>query len=277
MAEARSILITGASSGIGEHAALTLAARGWRVFATARKETDLARLSGQGITALYLDYCEPESVEAAAKAVFGATGGRLDALFNNGAHGQVGAVEDLTSEALRRQFDAGFFGWHQLTCLAIPVMRRQGSGRIVQCSSVLGYVAGKYRGAYAAMKHALEGYTDCLRMELAEAGIQVVLIEPGPIASKFQDNALENFRATVDIAASPHRADYEGQLARLTGTRKPSSFKLGPEAVTAALVQALESPRPRTRYRVTTLAKGADMMRRFLPDRVMDRLIAKNS
>lgn len=277
MAGQKIILVTGASSGIGADAAATLKARGWRVFATARKADDLARLRSAGIEALHLDYADAASIAAASEQLLEATGGRLDALFNNGGFGQVGAVEDISTDLLRRQFEANFFGWHDLTRRILPVMRRQGSGRIVQCSSVLGYVAGKYRGAYVASKHALEGLTDTLRMELAGSGIHVVLIEPGPIASRFQENALANFRKTVDIAASPHRADYESQLARLTGTRKPSAFKLGPEAVTAALIHALESPRPKTRYRITTLAKGAAFLKRILPDRTLDGLIVRNS
>lgn len=276
-AERRSILITGASSGIGLDAARTLRKRGWRVFATARKEADLARLRAEGIEALYLDYLDEPSIDAAADAVLRATGGRLDALFNNGAYGQVGAVEDLSTEVLRRQFEASLFGWHSLARRIIPAMRRRGSGRIVQCSSILGFVAGKYRGAYVGAKHALEGMSDALRIELADAGIHVVLIEPGPIASRFTENALANFLLTVDVAGSPHRAEYESQLARLKGERKPSRFKLGPEAVSAALVHALESRRPRLRYRVTLLTKAAALLKRTLPARWLDRLIARNS
>jgi len=277
MADPRTILVTGASSGIGEHAALALQARGWRVFATARRDEDLARLRAAGLDALYLDYAEDASIEAAADAVLQATGGRLDALFNNGAYGQVGAVEDLTTDLLRRQFEANFFGWHSLTLRILPAMRRQGSGRIIQCSSVLGFVAAKYRGAYVASKYALEGLSDALRVELHGSGIHVVLIEPGPIATRFTQNALANFRMTIDMEASPHHAAYAAQLARLTGTRKPSRFKLGPEAVTKVLLHALDSSRPKTRYRVTTLTKVAAAMKRFLPDRTLDALIARNS
>ena len=273
----RSILITGASSGIGEHAALALKGRGWRVFATARKEQDLARLRAAGVEAVYLDYAEEASVLAAAKAVLDATGGRLDALFNNGAYGQVGAVEDLSTAVLRRQFEVNLFGWHTLTCALLPAMRRAGRGRIVHCSSVLGIVAGKYRGAYVGSKFALEGLADSMRIELSGSGIHVVLIEPGPIATRFTENALANFRATIDMEASSHRAGYEAQLARLTGARRPSRFKRGPEAVTAALIDALESRRPRLRYRVTTLTTLAALMKRLLPARWLDVLIARNS
>lgn len=273
----RSILITGASSGIGRDAALTLKRRGWRVLATARKPEDLEALRRAGLEAFFLDYTDEASIHACADAVLAATEDRLDALFNNGAYGQVGAVEDLTTEVLRRQFETNVFGWHTLTRRMLPAMRAQGHGRIVQCSSILGIVAGKYRGAYVGSKYALEGLTDTLRIELAGSGIAVALIEPGPIATRFPQNALANFHATVDIEGSVHRADYRAQLARMTGTRRPSRFKLGPEAVTAALLHALESPRPRIRYRVTVLTKAAALMRRLLPARWMDHLIARNS
>jgi len=277
MTDARSILVTGASSGIGRDAALTLKARGWRVFATARKPEDLAVLAEAGLEALYLDYTDEASIHACADAVLATTGGRLDALFNNGAYGQVGAIEDLTTDVLRRQFETNVLGWHTLTRRIVPVMRTQGHGRIVQCSSILGFVAGKYRGAYVGSKFALEGLTDCLRLELAGSGIQVALIEPGPIATRFTQNALANFHATVDVDASLHREEYQSQLARMRGTRRPSRFKLGPEAVTAALLHALESPRPRLRYRVTVLTKAAALMKQILPARLMDGLIARNS
>lgn len=277
MTDARSILITGASSGIGHDAALTLKAGGWRVFATARKPGDLAALTQAGCEALYLDYTDEASIHACADAVLAANGGKLDALFNNGAYGQVGAIEDLTTDVLRRQFETNVFGWHTLTRRIVPIMRAQRHGRIVQCSSILGLVAGKYRGAYVGSKFALEGLTDTLRIELAGTNIHVALIEPGPIATRFTQNALANFHATVDVDGSVHSVEYQSQLARMKGTRRPSRFKLGPEAVTRALLHALESPRPKVRYSVTLLTTAASVMKRFLPARVMDRLIARNS
>lgn len=277
MTDARSILITGASSGIGHDAALTLKAKGWRVFATARKPEDIAALAQAGCEAFHLDYADEASIHACADAVLALTGGRLDALFNNGAYGQVGAIEDLTTDVLRRQFETNVFGWHTLTRRVVPVMRAQGHGRIVQCSSILGLVAGKYRGAYVGSKYALEGLTDTLRIELSGTPIHVALIEPGPIATRFTQNALANFHKTVDVDGSLHRDEYQSQLARMKGTRRPSRFKLGPEAVTAALVHALENPRPKIRYSVTLLTTAAGLMKRFMPARVMDRLIARNS
>ena len=176
----RSILITGCSSGIGLASAREMKARGWRVFATARKQVDIARLRDQeGLESLYLDYAESNSIEAAAEHVLEATGGTLNALFNNGAYGQPGAVEDLTPDVLRAQFEANVFGWHDLTRRVIPAMRAQGEGRIVFCSSVLGLVAAPYRGAYCASKFAIEALADSLRMELAATGIRIVADRAG--------------------------------------------------------------------------------------------------
>ncbi|MEL6479621.1 MAG: SDR family NAD(P)-dependent oxidoreductase, partial [Pseudomonadota bacterium] len=175
----RSILITGCSSGIGLDAARQLAGTGWRVFASCRAEADCARLRAEGLASPRIDYQDPASIESGLADVLEATGGTLDALFNNGAYGMPGAVEDLPTDAFRELFEANFFGWHELTRQVIPVMRRQGQGRIVQCSSVLGFVALKMRGPYVSSKHALEGYSDVLRHELHGSGIHVVLIEPG--------------------------------------------------------------------------------------------------
>ena len=160
----KSILITGCSSGIGAAAARALHARGWRVFATAREADDVARLKAEGLESLVLDLDDSASIGAAVTEVLERSGGRLDALFNNGGFGQVGAVEDLTRDALRAQFETNLFGWVELTNRVIPVMRRQGSGRIVMNSSVLGYAAFPYRGAYNAVKFALEGITDTPRL-----------------------------------------------------------------------------------------------------------------
>ncbi len=262
------LLVTGASSGIGFAAARDMAARGWRVFATVRTEADAARVGAlPGVTALRLDYADRASIAAAADALLAATGGRIDALFNNGAYGQPGAVEDLPTDVLRAQFEANLFGWHDLTCRMIPAMRARGAGRIVQCSSILGFLALKYRGAYIASKHALEGLTDTLRLELAGTGIHVSSIQPGPIATNFVKASMEKFHANIDIAASPHRAVYERRLERM---RKggASTFKLPPEAVVAALVHACEAPNPRPVYRVTTPTRVLAQVRRLLPTRL---------
>ncbi|MDK9697406.1 MAG: SDR family oxidoreductase [Siculibacillus sp.] len=268
----RSILVTGASTGIGRAAAEILARRGWRVFATARKPEDLAMLDAiAGVEAIHLDYRDPAAIEACAARVIAATDGRLYAVFNNGAHGQPGAVEDLAPDVLRAQFEVNFFGWHDLARRLIPAMRSAGRGRIVQCSSVLGIVAMKYRGAYIASKFALEGLTDTLRMELAGTGIDVISIRPGPIATNFVPNAMAHFRANIDIEGSAHAEVYRRRLARM-GRGGSTRFKLPPEAVVDRLIHALESPRPRPTYRVTTPTLIFDVARRLLPDRWLSRL-----
>jgi NAD(P)-dependent dehydrogenase (short-subunit alcohol dehydrogenase family) len=273
---ARTLLITGCSSGIGETCARGMKARGWRVFATARKPEDIARLESEGLEALYLDYAEPSSIEACIAEVAARTKGKLDALFNNGAYGQPGAVEDLTREALVAQFQANVFGWHDLTRRALPLMRANGGGRIVQNSSVLGIVALKWRGAYNASKFAIEGLSDTMRLELKPANIHVAIIEPGPIASKFIVHALEAFDRNIDQTQSHYRDIYVNQRKRLQKT-KPGRFKLPPEAVLEKLVHALESPRPKIRYTVTTPTLVMGWCKRLLPLRLLDRVADKAS
>ncbi len=273
----RTLLITGCSSGIGLAAAHSLRDRGWRVFATCRKQQDVERLLGEGLESLRLDLDDSASIRKAVDEVLARSGGRLDALFNNGGYGQTGAVEDLSRAALRAQFETNLFGWAELTNLAIPVMRRQGRGRIVMNSSVLGLAALPYRGAYVAAKFALEGLTDTLRLELAGSGIQVSLIEPGPIATRFRENAMAHFLRHIDVAASVHRAAYEAQLARLEKPGPAAPFTLPASAVVERLIHALESRRPRPRYYVTVPTHLIGHARRFLTTRGLDRLLARIS
>ena len=271
-----SILITGCSSGIGYACATRLQARGWRVFATARRPEDLQRLEGEGLEAFYLDYADAKSVEACAAQVANRNGGRLDALFNNGAYGQPGAVEDVRRDVLEAQFAANVFGWHQLTRACLPLLRANGSGRIVNCSSVLGLVAMKWRGAYNASKFAVEALSDTLRLELRGSNIHVVLIEPGPIATRFTEHALEAFDRNIDQTASHYQDAYARQRARL-GRGGSNRFKLPPEAVFDKLLHALESPRPKLRYYVTTPTYMMAWARRLLPQRLLDGLLHKAS
>ncbi|TCO80211.1 short-subunit dehydrogenase [Plasticicumulans lactativorans] len=275
MPVAQSILITGCSSGIGLCCAHGLRERGHRVFASARREADVAHLRDAGFEAWRLDLDDPDSIATAVDAVLAAGGGRLDALFNNGAYGQPGAVEDLSRAALRAQFETNLFGTVELTNRVLPVMRRQGHGRIIQNSSILGFMAMAYRGAYNASKFALEGITDTLRLELADTGIHVSLIEPGPITSRFRANSHAKFLQYIDAAHSPHRARYAAMEARLTRPGPAAPFTLGPEAVLAALVHALESPRPRTRYRVTVPTVAFWYLRHLLPTRALDWIAAR--
>ena len=272
----RSVLITGCSSGIGLDAAQGLRARGWRVFAACRKTEDCERLRAQGFESPRIDYTDAGSIETGLAEVLAATGGRLDALFNNGAHGLPAAVEDIPTEALREIFETNFFGWHELTRRVIPVMRAQGAGRIVQCSSILGFVAFRWRGAYVATKYALEGLTDTMRLELDGSGIEVVLIEPGPITTKIRENAIPYFEKFIDWRGSALRGVYESViLKRLYEDRGPDRFELPPRAVTEKLVHALESPRPRPRYYVTTPTHIGGFLRRILSTRASDRILSR--
>ncbi len=272
-----SIIVTGASSGIGAYCARALKEEGWRVFATARKPADIAALEAAGIEAFYLDYREPDSIAALVEAVLARTGGRLDALYNNGAHAQPGAVEDLPVDALRQQFEANVFGWHDLTRRIVPVMRRQGHGRIVNCSSILGLTPVKWRGAYVASKHALEGLMLCLRAELDGSGIHVSLIEPGPIESRIAPNGLDWFLANIDHEKSVHRQAYEAQLARMRGGGSKSRLKLKPDAVHRVLRHALLSRRPRPHYVVTVPAKVGVILKRILPASLLYRILASQA
>ena len=275
-ASQRSVLITGCSSGIGLASALEMKARGWRVFATARKPEDIARLRDEhGLESLYLDYADPASIAAAAAHVLEATNGALTALYNNGAYGQPGAIEDITPDVLRQQFEVNVIGWLDLTRRIIPAMRARGEGRIVFCSSVLGLIVAPYRGAYAASKFAVEALADALRMELSGSGIQISLIEPGPIATRFVEHCLEAYRRNIDMEGSPHREIYRTRLAKMEEGGK-NSFKLGPEAVAAKLVHALESKRPKARYYVTFPTYAAAFLRRLLPARALDAVAANN-
>ncbi len=273
----RSILITGCSSGIGHHVAHGLRQRGYRVFATARSRGDVKRLHEEGLESMQLDLDDESSIGNAVEEVLTATGGKLYALFNNGAYGQPGAVEDLDRATLRAQLETNLLGWHDLTRRIIPVMRAQGEGRIIQNSSVLGFAAMPYRGAYNCSKFALEGLSDTLRLELAGSGIHVSLIEPGPIRSRFRKNAYACFRANIDSEHSIHRKRYQGMIDRLKKEGDAAPFTLGPEAVMKKVLHALESRRPRPRYYVTFPTYLFGYLKRLLSSRMQDRLMLKVS
>lgn len=278
MAEApRSVLITGCSSGIGLAAADGLAAAGYRVFASARRDEDVEALEAAGLEAVRLDLTDPASIQHALDEVLERTGGTLDALFNNAAYGQPGAVEDLRPEVLRAQLETNLIGTHDLTRRVIAVMRRQGHGRIVQNSSVLGMVALPFRGAYNTSKFALEGLTDTLRLELRGSGIHVCLIEPGPIVSRFRANAYAMFKHNIDPEHSAFREAYAALEARLAAEGPTAPFTLPPEAVVKQLRRALEARRPKPRYYVTFPTHLFGLLRRVLPYRTLDRLLLRVS
>lgn len=273
----KTLLITGCSSGIGYGAAQGMRARGWRVFASCRQESDCERLGAEGFESPRIDYTDPESIHAGLAEVLEATGGTLDALFNNGAHGLPGAVEDLPTDGLRAIFESNVFGWHELTRSVIPVMRAQGHGRIVQNSSVLGFVTYPWRGAYVTTKYAIEGLTDTLRIEMRDTPIDVVLIQPGPIGTKIRINSIPHFERWIDWENSARADQYRSSLLkRLYDTPTgPDPFELPPEAVTKKLIHALEAKRPHSRYLVTTPTYISNLARRFFPTRVLDWFIAK--
>ncbi len=273
----RSILITGCSTGIGLAAARTLKLRGWRVLATARRPEDLEKLEREhGLEALVLELKDEASIARCAEEALRRTDGKLRALYNNAAYGTIGAMEDMPASVLRDQLEVNVIGASELTRRIVPAMRREGRGRIVMCSSVLGFISGPYRGSYCASKYALEALSDAFRVELKPAGIHVSLLEPGPIESHFLATTLSSFTSHIDSARSPHRDAYERRLAAMqAGKAKGSFFKLGPEAVVAKLVHALESPRPRARYRIGIMTKGANVLKRLLPDVLLDRIVSR--
>jgi NAD(P)-dependent dehydrogenase (short-subunit alcohol dehydrogenase family) len=273
----KNILVTGCSSGIGLCVARGLQQRGYRVFACARKQADVDRLNQDGLESLQLDLDDSQSIQTAVNEILSLTGGQLYGLFNNGGYTQPGAVEDLSREAIRAQFETNLFGWLELTNLILPVMRQQGYGRIIQNSSILGMIPFKYRGAYVASKFALEGLSSTLRVELADTSIHVCLIEPGPITSKIRENSLLALEKYIDIDNSVHRQAYQHVLARLQKPGAAMKSTLPPEAVLKRVIHALESRQPKIRYYVTTPTYVVGFLRRILPYRTLDRVLLRSS
>ena len=271
----RSILITGSSTGIGKCVAEGLHQRGYRVFASVRQAKDMALFEAAGIETLQLDYADTASIERAVEQVLEQTGGRLYALFNNGAYGQPGACEDLSRAAMREQFETNVFGWMELTNRVIPVMRAQGHGRIIQNSSILGFAAMSMRGAYNASKYAIEGFSDTLRLELADSGIHVCLVEPGPIESRFRQNAYAAFMKHIDAQNSVHLPRYLQMKQRFERSGNVQPFTLPPEAVLKRVIHALESRRPKVRYPVTVPTYLFAVLKRILSDRMLDRILIR--
>jgi len=271
----KSILITGCSSGIGLCVAQGLQKRGYRVFASARKQDDVNKLNEMGLESLQLDLDDSNSIKNAFNHILEKTGGTLDALFNNGAYGQSGAVEDLSRDVLRQQFETNVFGWHELTNLVLPVMLKQGHGRIIQNSSVLGFVALKFRGAYNASKYAIEGLTDTLRQELIGTNVYISLVEPGPIESCFRKNAFAMYKKNINKDKSRFKTAYQATEARLSKKGPAVPFTLPPEAVLKKVILALESTKPKPRYYVTFPTYLFGYLKRFLSTRLMDKILNK--
>ena len=273
MISSKTILITGCSTGIGYSTAITLKNRGHNVIATARKSSDVIRLKQEGFTTLHLDLADSNSIQIAVKQAIVLTEGKIDALFNNGAFGQAGAVEDLSRDTLRSQFETNLFGTHELTNLVLPLMRKQGHGRIIYNSSVLGLVAMPYRGAYTASKFALEGLADTLRQELYDIPIYISLIEPGPIISDFRKNSFLLYQQNIDYKNSAHKTAYDKLVNRLQKEGPAVAFTLPAVAVVSKVIHALEANRPKTRYYVTVPTYLFATLKYLLPTSWLDALI----
>lgn len=265
--EHRSVFVTGCSTGIGRATARLLKKRGWRVFAGARKAADIESLSSEGFTPVEIDMTDSAGIEATVASLFEATGGTLGALVNNAGFGQPGAMEDISRDALRHQFEVNVFGLQELTNLVLPAMLKAGAGRIVHISSVLGKVSTPLMGAYCASKHALEALADAQRIELRGTGIGVILVEPGPIRSEFRNTSARTGLATLQKTRIA--------MPDMTKPRDATGpFALGPEAVAKKVCAALESRNPWRRYRVTLHAYVAPFFRAILPDAAYDRVVA---
>ncbi len=269
------VFITGCSTGIGYTTAVELKKRKYRVICSARKEEDILRLKSEGFEVIPLDLANSDSIQQAVQHLVELTEGKIDALFNNAAYGQPGAVEDLSREVLTAQFETNFFGTHELTNLIIPIMRRQGHGRILYNSSILGFIAMKYRGAYNASKFALEGLVDTLRLELYDTNIKLCLIEPGPITSNFRKNAFAKYKANVKPENSYHKESYKVIEERLQKEGPAMPFTLPAESVAKKVIHALESDRPKTRYYVTFPTYLFGYLKRILPTVWMDAMARK--
>lgn len=271
-------LITGCSTGIGYYCAKHLHQRqGWRVFATARQEADIKKLQAEGMETIALNLDDSTSIKNAVGELLTKSNNKIDVLFNNAAFGQPGAVEDLSRQAIREQFETNVFGTQELTNQLIPIMRRQGAGRVIQNSSVLGFVALRYRGAYVASKYALEGFSDTLRLELHNTGVRVILIEPGPITSQFRHNATAKFyqHFTDEVIANSAHKDHYNQLKESGNAHPAVPFNLGPEAVYKAFLTACEAKNPAARYAVTVPSHVFWWLRRALPTRVLDSILRR--
>jgi NAD(P)-dependent dehydrogenase (short-subunit alcohol dehydrogenase family) len=277
MTQNKTILITGCSSGIGYDAAHTLNKRGWRVFATCRKEVDCERLRSEGLESFILDYADPASVTAGLAETLSRTDGSLDALFNNGAYAIPAMSQDYSRDALKDIFETNFFGQFDLIHQVLPTMMEQGHGRIINNSSVLGLVAMRGRGAYVATKFAMEGLSDTLRLELHDQGIKMILIEPGPITTKIRQNAQHHFEKWIDWKGSRARKIYEHAfIPRLYDeSGKLDRGELPASAVTTKLIHALESSNPKPRYYVTTPTYISGFLKRVLSTRLLDKIVRK--
>lgn len=265
------MLVTGCSSGIGAATARMLKSRGWKVIPTARKPEDLDKLRDEGFTPVQLDVTDENSVTRCAQETLALTGGRLGAVVNNAGFGQAGAVEDLSRALLTHQLTVNLIGMQDLTNRLVPTFRKQGWGRIVNISSVLGRISMPFYGSYSASKFAMEALGDAMRVELAGSGVGLILIEPGPIISEFRHNAAARAQESLDLQNAQYGSYYEKEIQRrIRQQKKPDAFTRPPEAVAEKVVKALESNSPKRRYCVTIPAYLGAFMARFAPPALLD-------
>lgn len=267
------IFITGCSSGIGYDAARALLARGHRVIASCRQEIDLTKLQLAGLETILLDVNDEQSIAKAVASLLEKTQGRVDVLINNAGYGQAGALEDVPRSALIAQFNTNVFGLMEVSRLLIPVMRRQGHGRIINISSVLGFISMPFRGAYNASKYAVEGLSDTLRLELKPAGIDVITIEPGPIESRFREHAVQHSMQTLPIDESAFKKQYQYMLHNFQTAKSDSILTKKTDAVIHKLLKAIESRSPKPKYLVTLPTFLFMILKRFLSVKLLDKCL----
>jgi NAD(P)-dependent dehydrogenase (short-subunit alcohol dehydrogenase family) len=270
MPELGAVLVTGCSSGIGAATATRLAKSGHLVYATARRIDDLAALQ-PGCRALALDVTDEASMSAAVDAVV-AEHGRVGALVNNAGYGEYGAVEDVSMERVRRQFETNVFGLARLCQLALPSMRAAGRGRIVNISSMGGRLTFPYAGYYHATKHAVEALSDALRFEVAPFGIQVSVIEPGLILTRFGSTVSGTLGQSTP-ADSPYADGARRMRSRIEHMYGNRLFAVGPDVVARTVERALTAPHPQGRYVTPSLARGLIGVRQLLPSRAWDAVL----
>lgn len=267
------VLITGCSSGIGYDTAHYLNKNGYKVYASARKEEDVERLRDEGLEAYLLDVTKPETISQTLKSIL--SKGELYAVFNNAGYGQPGAVEDISTDVLREQFETNLFGLHEMTRQVIPVMRKQGYGRIIQHSSILGLISLRFRGAYNASKYAIEGLCDTLRLELANEEIYVCTINTGPVRSDFRKNATKKFYEHIYKKKTVFEKEYEKELIPKEQKKKNDPFTRDSDVVIKNIINALESKKPKPRYYNTSATYILTTLKRVLPTSLMDRVLLK--
>lgn len=271
----QNILITGCSSGIGLQTAITLKQNNYKVYASARKDEDIQKLKELGFETFKIDVTIKDDITNALNSIL-EKDKKLDAVFNNAGYGQPGAVEDISVETLKEQFETNLFGLHEVTLQTMKIFRKQGYGKIIQHSSVLGIISLKFRGAYNASKYAIEGLSDTLRQEVLGSKITISTINTGPVTSKFRENALKKFNKNVDIENSFFTNTYKKELkARLETTEDKAPFNLPASSVANVVLKIMQTKKPKPRYYVTKATYILGFLKRVLSTSLMDKLLNK--